>query len=62
MLETVVELLNRPHLPFAVYYQEYICRLQDDSIDFEISSYSNQIQLHSEIYQLKKLQKLISTL
>ena len=62
MLDKVVTLLNQEVEPFTIYYQKYICKVQDEAIDDEVNRNFSQISLYSELSQIKKLQKLLKNL
>lgn len=61
ILPTITSLLMVPPEPFISYYHNYVCNVQDKIIDDEIAYIKVQLYQHSEISQLKHLQKLIHT-
>ena len=38
MLKTIKSLVDKESVPFAVYYMDYIMRVQDQNIDREVKS------------------------
>jgi hypothetical protein len=62
MLDDVTKLLEASVDPFNIYYQAYICSIQDALIDAEVSTSYKNIHHQPELFQIKQLQSLLSTL